>query len=230
MKSNLLLISFFISLVTYSQNEKIELSLTKDSDTLFWKKFQTEKIKDFNLPNLDQNLEFVFRKWNPGHVLEITKNENYVSAKIIYFVFEVWNDNNKADTFVKKYDLPNKIATSLYKFIKTSGYDKIPSDRFIKGWQQGFDGITHIYEIKDGNKYSFKNYWTPKVQKGLKEAEQIIEFNTRIREIGELSKYGEKFTAEIPFPSYMYSGQAYTIMKILTKKELRQYKRNRRNK
>ena len=228
MKSILFIITLLFSVSTISQNESFVLDLTKDSDTLFWKKIQKEKIEEFKLPELNRDMEFVFRKWNPGNVLEIVKNGNDISAKIIYFVFEVWNNNYKADTFVKEYRIPNKSAKSLYEYIKSSGIDKIPSDKYITGWQQGFDGITHIYEIKDKNKYSFKNYWTPKVQKEIKEAKFIIELNEKIREIGKLTKYGEKFIKEVPFPNYMYSGQHYSIMKLLTKKELRKYKRKRK--
>lgn len=230
MKILTILLTILLSISANSQTEKSELYLTKESDTTFWKNIQTEKIKEFRLPKLDSKSEFVFRSWNPGNILEITKNKDSVSGKIIYFVFEVWENDYKADTFVKTYLLPKSISENLYEYISKSGIEKIPSDKYIKDWQQGFDGITHIYELKENNNYSFKNFWTPKSQKGITEAEFIIEFNNTISEIGELEKYGKDFTEKTPFISYMYSGSSYAITKPPTRKELRKYKRERKKK
>ena len=230
MKIFILILTILLSISANSQTEKSELYLTKESDTIFWKNIQTEKIKEFNLPELDTESEFVFRSWNPGSLLEITKNSDSSSGKIIYFVFEVWEEDYKADTFVKTYLLPKSISENLYAYISNSGIQKIPSDKYIKDWQQGFDGITHIYELKENNNYSFKNFWTPTSQKGIEEAKFIIEFNKNISEIGELEKYGKDFAEKVPFISYMYSGSSYAITKPPTKKELRKYKRERKKK
>ncbi len=228
MKSIWLIVTLIFSLSVWSQKESVELNLTELSDTLFWKKIQTDKINEFDLPRLDKKSDFVFRKWGPGSFLEISKNNDSVSARIIYFVFEVWEDNNKADIFKRQFDLPKKTATSLYDYIINSKIETIPSEKYIEGWSEGFDGITHVYEIKNGTNYSFKNYWTPKIQEGIKEAEYIIKFNERIGEIGNLKQYGEQFSKEVPFPNYMYSGQAYSIMKVMSGKEWRKYKRERK--
>jgi len=230
MKIFILTLTILLSLFANSQTEKSELNLTKESDTAFWKNIQTEKIKEFNLPELDTEFEFVFRSWNPGSLLEIIKNNDSISGRIIYFVFEVWEEDYKADTFVKTYLLPKSISKNLYKYILNSGIQKIPSDKYIKDWQQGFDGITHIYELKDNHNYSFKNFWTPTAQKEIEEAKFIIEFNKKIGEIGELEKYGKDFAENVPFISYKYSGSAYAITKPPTKKELRKYKRERKKK
>ena len=230
MKIFILILTILLSISAYSQTEQSRLNYTKESDTTFWKNIQTEKIKEFNLPELDTKLEFVFRSWNPGSLLEITKDNDSINGKIIYFVFEVWEDDYKADTFVKTYLLPKSISEKLYEYISNSGIQKIPSDKYIKNWQQGFDGITHIYELKEKNTISFKNFWTSKAQKEIKEAEFIIEFNKTISEIGELENYGKDFAEKVPFISYKYSGSAYAITKPPTKKELRKYKRERKKK
>jgi hypothetical protein len=205
-----------------------ELKLTSDSDTIVWKKIQNEKIDDFDLPELNIESEFVFRSWNPGSLLEIKKNKDSISGRIIYFVFEVWEDDYKVNTFVKEYLLPSLISKNLYEYISKSGFHNLPSDKFIEGWKQGFDGITHIYELKDKNIYSFKTFWTPTAQKGLREAEFIIEFNKKLGEIGELENYGKDFVENIPFLTYKYSGTAYVISRVPTKKELRKHKRERK--
>ena len=161
-------------------------------------------------------------------MLEISKNNDSISGKINYFVYEVWEDNYKADRFVKTYLFPKSISEKLYKYISNSEIRKIPSDKYIKAWQQGFDGITHIYELKEKNAYSFKSFWTPKIQKGIKEAEFIIEFNKTVNELGELEKYKNDFDEKIPFLSYKYPGSLFVVSKILTKKGLRKYLRKRK--
>lgn len=228
MKQVLAILFFLVTISIYGQSQKTELQLTKDSDTTFWKGYRMKDIANFKLPNLNTESEFVFRRWNPGSLLEISKNQGSVKAKIIYFVYEVWENDYKADTFVKEYYLPDSTATELYKYVSKSGIQKIPSDKYIEEWKHGFDGITHIYELKENNLYSFKNFWTPKSQNGLKEAEFIIEFNKRIGEIGNLKQYGDDFSNSVPFITYTYSGVAYAITKPPTKKEWRKYKRERK--
>ncbi|PNQ73156.1 hypothetical protein C1T31_09240 [Hanstruepera neustonica] len=227
LKKTLFILLISINSLCFGQNTT-ELKLTSDSDTIFWKKIQNEKIADFNLPKLDSESEFVFRSWDPGSLLEIKKNNDTITGRIIYFVFEVWEENYKADTFVKEYNLPSSKSKKIYEFISNSGIQKIPSDKYIEEWTQGFDGITYIYELKEENTYSFKNFWTPKSQNGIKEAEFIIYFNKKISEIGELEKYGNDFVERIPFITYKYSGTAYAITKPPTKRELRKYKRERK--
>jgi hypothetical protein len=228
MKIFLLILTISLSISAKSQTKKLELNLTKDSDTLFWKKYQNDDIKDFGLPELSTKCDFVFRSWNPGSLLEINKHNDSVSGKIIYFVYEVWEDDYKADKFVKTYILPKTTSENLYEYISNSGIQKIPSDKYIKGWQQGLDGITHIYELKENDNYSFKSFWTPASQKGIEEAEFIIKLNKKIAEIGELKKYRKNFNDIIPFITYTYSGSSYAITKPPTKREWRKYKRERK--
>jgi hypothetical protein len=70
------------------------------------KNVQTKKIKEFKLPELTNKLAFVFRSWNPGNLLEITKENDSTIVKIRCFVFDVWENGYKADTFVKTNLLP----------------------------------------------------------------------------------------------------------------------------
>ena len=90
MKNALFILFLSISWWSSGQTTYADLDLTKDSDTLFWQKYKLEEIKDFNLPQLDTTSDFVFRRWNSGSLLEIKKDKDTISGKIIYFVFEVW--------------------------------------------------------------------------------------------------------------------------------------------
>ncbi|ADY29312.1 hypothetical protein Celly_1487 [Cellulophaga lytica DSM 7489] len=124
MKIITILLTILLSISANSQTENLELYLTEDSDTLFWKRYQDDDIKVFKLPELNTKSEFVFRSWNPGSLLEITKDNDSISGKIIYYVFEVWEDDYKADTFIKTYLLPKSISENLYEYISNSGIQK----------------------------------------------------------------------------------------------------------
>ena len=234
MKIGLLIFTLLLAIPAKCQIEKSEFHLTHDSDISFWKKYINEDIEKFQLPELNLKSEFVFRSWNPGNLLEISKHQDSIIGKIVYFVLKVSDENSKDVTFVKTYELPKSTSNALYEYILNSGFQKIPSDKFIQDWHQGFDGITHIFEYKGVDSYSFKKYWTPKTQSGIKEAEFIINFNDTISRIGEFEKYRNDFIQENPFKVYKYSGTAYSIRTLGTKKKWLKFKqfwsKNKENK
>ncbi len=202
--------------------------LTADSDTSFWKRVQDEHIVEFNLSELDNAAEFVFRSWKSGSLLEINKKEDSINGFLTFYVYEVWEDNFTADKFVKTVKLSKSTSKALYEFIANSEFREVPSDKYIKGWQQGLDGITYIYELKEGRSYSFKNYWSPIFNNEIKEADYIIEFNRRIHQIVDFSSHLEEFTEALPFLSYRYPGTSYAIIKIVSRREWRKYKQERK--
>jgi hypothetical protein len=77
--------------------------------------------------------------------------------------------------------------------------NNIPSDKFIKNWEQGFDGTEYIIEIKQGNNYSFKHYWTPDAQKNCNEAIIIQNFINEMYKIIDYKYFSSIFYSEIPF-------------------------------
>ena len=104
-----------------------------------------------------------------------------------------------------------------FKLIDSIKINELPSDKNIKGWQQGFDGITYFIEYKRGNKYSFKNYWTPSFQDSLKEAMLLLDFIDAISKILNLKDNSEKFQEEIPFDSWSAPGSGTSATRIKLK-------------
>ena len=207
------------------------LKLSIDSDTVFWKREYEIKIHNFNLTKIE-NLEqdFIFRFWNVGNLLEIKKTKSNIKGKVTYFVYEVWEDNYKADKFVKHFDLKQDTSEKIYSLITESKISDYPSDKFISNWKQGFDGVTYIYEIVSNSNYSFKHYWTPNAQKNVKEAKSIMEFNDQINNIINIKEQRTIFEKEIPFISYTYPGSSSIATKIVSKQEFKKYKRKRKRK
>lgn len=89
------------SMYANSQTAKSELHQTREREIPFLKNIQTKRIKEFKLPELTSKSAFVFRSWNPRNLLEIDKENDSTNVKIRCFVFEVWENDYKADTFVK---------------------------------------------------------------------------------------------------------------------------------
>lgn len=205
-----------------------KLTLTSGSDTIFWKRNQEKEVLNFQLPQLDTTAEFVFRYWVSEKLLEIKKSNGSISGSISFFAVEFWDDEYETDHFVKTYALPSSKAINIYDYISKNGIQDMPSDRYIKGWQQGFDGRVHVYEIKIGNSYSFKKFWNPSTQHNIKEAHWIIAFNKAVNELGEFQHYSNDFRARIPFVVYKVHGSAMIVSKILTAKESRKYNREQK--
>lgn len=167
LKILLLIYSSFL----FSQSKVEELNLTQDSDTIYWNKYKNELIKKHNFEDItNKKDEIVFKFWSFGTCIEVTKNDTLINGNLIYFVDEV--DEFSKKVFKKTFNLKSETAKEIINLIEKTEINKIASDKFIKGWQHGFDGIEYIFEYKTKNEYSFKNYWTPNLQDNLDEAKK----------------------------------------------------------
>lgn len=226
MRNYIVILLLFFSFTSWGQ--ETNLKLTNDSDTVFWKNVVYNDLQEFSLPQLDKNAEIVFRHWFYGRLFEVKKTNDIFNASIFFYVSEVWGNDFDANKFSKEYVLSESSAEKLYNFIVNNKLINIPSQNFINEWNTGFDGIEYVYELKIGNNYSFKNYWTPSAYEDLKEAQHIIEFNSELYRLFEFTHFQKLFDKEIPYLSYSYPGSATAVSKAVTRKELRQYKRKRK--
>ncbi len=221
---NLIVILLLAPTLAFSQGNFDNYSITDDSDTTFYFQFMDEIISTFELTSiLDKQDDFVFRNWGPSSLLEITRTDNNVAGTISYFVME---SGKKKRVFVKTYKLPKQTSEKLHDYVIGSEAYQLPSSNSIENWVNGFDGITFIYETKNRNEISFKQYWTPSAQEGIPEALTLIEFNDRIEELGEFGQFASDFARENPFDSYMYYGTSYSIIDLNKKGKKR--KKNER--
>ena len=76
-------------------------------------------------------------------------------------------DDYSKRQFKKVFNLEIEKAKEIIDLIRARKINEIPSDKFILGWEHGFDGVEYLFEYKTKNEYSFKNYWTPKSQDNL---------------------------------------------------------------
>ena len=100
------------------------------------------------------------------------------------------------------------------KLINSLKINELPSDKNIKGWQQGLDGITYFIEYKVDNNYSFKNYWTPTSQDSLAETQLILLFISSFESLPDFKNSSKDFQNEIPFDSWTYPGSSTSVLRI----------------
>lgn len=226
-KITLKIILLICSNLLFSQSKSEKLNLTKDSDTVYWHKYKNELISKHNLEDIiEKNDEQVFRFWTFGTYIEIAINDTLIKGNVTYFVDEV--DEFSKKSFKKTYLLKDGDSKKVVTLINSSKINKIPSDKLIKTWQQGFDGIEYLFECKTKNEYSFKNYWTPKSQVNIEEAKKIQNFIDELRKICQTEKLSKEFEKEIPFRSYSYNGGSVVVTRIMTQEEFKKYKKEKR--
>ncbi|MCF6141066.1 hypothetical protein L1S34_07195 [Flavobacterium sp. K77] len=211
----------------FSQSQDKKLNLTKDSDTLYWNKYKNDLIKKHNLEDItNKSDEINFKFWSFGKCIEVIKNDSLSIGNITYFVDEV--DDFSKKHFKKTFNLTNETAKEITNLIEKTKINTIPSDKFIEGWQQGFDGIEYIFEYKTKTEYSFKNYWTPTAQENIEEAKRIQKFVDELYQICDSENLSKQFSNEIPFRSYSYNGGSIVVSRIMIKEEYRKFKKEKR--
>ena len=114
----------------------------------------------------------------------------------------------------------------MMRLIQSSTILSLPTDNLIKGWKQGFDGITYIIEYSTKEQYSFKTYWTPQMQDTLREGKLVQSFVDRIFKLAGAKNIWRIFSKTIPYQCYINGGNI--ACKVLTKKEQRRYARERK--
>mgnify|MGYP000615521858 CR=1 FL=1 len=100
------------------------------------------------------------------------------------------------------------------KLIGSLKINELPSDKNIKGWQQGLDGITYFIEYKVDKNYSFKNYWTPTSQDSLAEAQLLLLLISSFESLPDIKNSSKDFQNEIPFDSWIYPGSSTSVLRI----------------
>jgi hypothetical protein len=225
------LISTFIFLITINSwsQEIREIPLSKDSDTTYWSGYVNRELKKFDIGPIKNNSGYTFRLSSYGSIIEIQKvNQSYFGA-ITYFVNEVDDSREDERTFKKTYSIKNSEVEKLFSLIDSTQIKQIPSDKFIKNWEHGFDGITYFFESKNDSEYSFKNYWTPTSQ-NIAEATKVQNFIDSFYRVININQYSEIFRKEVPFRSYSYNGGSSVIITPMTQEEYKEYKKRKRKK
>lgn len=214
---------------TYIYGQKVKVL---SGDTAFWYKLQHQKMEILGLKQLSESSDsFRFRFWTDKQVVDIwtTSGLNYDAIVTSYTnSYEPYDDEKKKKKSPVNYQSQFRIDTSIARkaFELTKSIDIIPTDKFIKNWKQGFDGIEYIVEVTTPSTYSFKTYWTPTVQdSSLIEAKMIQKFVIDLDSLLEMHHKYWNFFANLKPGSY-YDGGSMVRIK-LTPKQIAYYKKTK---
>lgn len=222
--------TFILLITTYSWSQEIrEIPLSKDSDTIYWIGYVNRELKKFDINTIKDNSGYTFRLSSYGSMIEIQKNNQNYSGSLTYFVDEVDDSRDDKRTFKKIYNIKNFEVEKLFYLIDSTQINQIPSDKFIKNWEHGFDGIIYFFETKDDAEYSFKNYWTPNSQ-NIVEAVKIQNFIDNFYTIINIKEYSRIFSKEVPFRSYSFNGGSSVTITPMTQEEYKEYRKRKRKK
>lgn len=237
--NKILFILLIIPYCCYSQEKSVhEMIKSYDAEKerqLEESKRRTEIDKEYSLkheqklgidPVEDNNNEYTFRLSFFNTFITLYKYNGQVFGDI-KLVAKNHDDYPDGELFKMTYNIPHQQVDQVLKLIDSTAVDTIPSEAYIKGWGQGFDGIGYTLEQKTDSAYTYKCYWSPRLFKELPQAVAIEQFTDKLLEIIEYKNLYNDFEARIPFDSYS-TGSYYTVTKILTWEEYRQKKREAR--
>lgn len=198
MKYIQVILFFLIFNYGFSQNKQIV------GDTVFWYKYAKELEHKIELTDFEKSKnDFSFRFRNNGQVVEIVKDSTNISGSVTNYIYYRRKEKSERKTLFKKEFLSEAQAQNIYDIVQNAEILELPSDKDIKNWSQGFDGITYIFECADKSTYTFKNYWTPEIQK-VPEAIKINKFVKNISDTLRLKEHYELFKENLPKRNGMY--------------------------
>lgn len=201
---------FLLFLTTVFGQKTVNDSIKKrDSD-----KYDSKILKKTQLPDLLKTKEdFYFRLSFEGTKIDIwkdsTDNTNGILTK---FIFSEGHKTNKKDTIFNKYKLEN--SDEIYNLINESKILDIPSEKEIKNWGYGHDGITYTFEFANKYKYQIKSYWTPSAQDStITEARSLVKFCEEINVLAKYYSTNESFERELPRGFTYENGSSWALSK-----------------
>jgi len=205
--------------LTSNLHAQKEVQFSYDSDTAFWYRYKNDYATQFKLGFIENDTtDYSFRFWSFGLVIKVAGRTNQNFGEIIRFV-EAYPNKKKKKVFTKHYPITSLQILQIRHLIDSLQIEALPSDKNIKGWQQGFDGVEYFTEFRKNGQYTFKNYWTPTAQDTLKEAIQFQSFVSGLSIILDLKNNGQAFQDDIPFDSWTYPGSASAVLRVKPKKK-----------
>ncbi len=232
MKQIILVLTLFSSIVALGQNRELHIKTYEDGDTSLWYIRRVELCSQIEL-DIVQNSEnnWHFRLWTNKQAIDIWEDVGGRTFSKITSWTKEYTPNGEEPLnriFYEKKLLDFTITNKLIKLINSTQIKNIPDKDSIESWGQGFDGITYIIETADSNEYFFKAYWTPTALDSLREAIVVQNFVDRCLEISQSKEIWSDFASRIPYECYINGGPMVTC-KILTRRERRKYKNERKN-
>ncbi|WP_278380203.1 hypothetical protein [Chryseobacterium arthrosphaerae] len=221
MKTIVLSVCFLPGLF-FTQNNSIGIDFSVSENSLYLKSI-IDRNQFFGLESIFKSPGgIIYRFWNTRTCIEVSNINGTVKGKV---VLAVKNQDNES-YFRKSYELSHDQTENVFNIINQYDIDHFPTDSKIKGWIQGFDGNVIDIESNIDQHYIYKKYWTPGFQ-NIPESKIIMNITDDIEKATAVAALIKKFDSEIKAICYRFYGTAYSICKIMTKKEMRKLKKKK---
>lgn len=190
-----IIVLLLTSVQLFGQGKKIV------GDTAYWYRWRLPLIQELGLTDFEKAEEdFAFRFSRDGYLIEIKGSAGILSGTISNYVF--WKkrgEKYKGEEMIKINTAlsPQKI-NSIYELVKEINILELPTDADISGWSDGLDGVTYFTEYSTQSAYTIKNYWTPKAQGDLPEAQKFLLFIDNITQIADLERNSKALMQIVP--------------------------------
>lgn len=175
-------------------------------DTAFLYKALYKDVDRLGVKYLISNTDkFHFRFWKNNQIIDIWSSDGitYYGTAISYIKsYDSKRDSKKEPKLFFKKDYIDTL-TAKKSINLVQGISAIPTDKLIKGWVQGLDGIEYIMETSTPYVYSIRNYWTPTAQdSSLLQAKQIQTFIQRLDTLLQLKNKFKAFFNDLKPGAY----------------------------
>ncbi|MBI1286033.1 MAG: hypothetical protein GC178_00480 [Flavobacteriales bacterium] len=232
MKYLLAKLLLLIAISVFGQERELHIPIKQNGDTIPWYDMQMKFVSILGLEPLQStSSHLAFRIWTDKQVIEINEYPGHLSGRIISWAIEYSFEKQSTIGPVRfTIDTLPEVQTSLAKnLIKSSDIRKVPDERSIPNWLQGYDGVTYYIEDADSSSYSFKSYWEPETQGSLVEALLVDSLIKKLCRVVEAKSYWTKFEDVLPFVCYQSAGPFVTCSrKMLNYGTRRQWRKTKR--
>lgn len=224
MKNSLFLLFFLPTFLLSQQINNTGLDFSDPGNSISLN-FIKERNAFFDVESIVRNSQnlMIYRFWNTSYCIEVVQSKDNVKGRVI---MAVKNADKKGDFFRRSFEISKEQTNKIFEVVDQYNLQNFPTDSKIEGWQRGFDGNILSIESNINDNYTCKEYWTPAVQ-NVSEAKLIIEMMDILNKTISLKELKERFDRENRFTCYAYYGTAYSICKILTRKDKRKLKKDK---
>jgi hypothetical protein len=189
----------------------------QEKEDSFWKPYVLSDIKQLRLVSFDSiKYEKAYRIWNPHQVIELIKiNDSTYNGKMVNFATKTTPDENKIGKISQTLMIPDYTVKKLINKLFTENIETLPDSYDVKGYINGVDGITYIFEIGTSIGCRIYSYWEPEndhyQNPELKEIKNVRNILSSIRSEIDLNGLFTKFTDNLGRGTYDIGGIILTI-------------------
>jgi hypothetical protein len=217
MKNLLFALLFVLPIVCHAQSHTNIINHKKwVGDTVFWYKWKQKAINKLQLQQLANSSDvYHFRYWASNQLVEIWSFDGkgyngFVVDYIETYNQDDWRKRKPTKLYAHSTAVDSAISRQVAQMLNR--IRQVPIQDSITGWGNGNDGRTYIIELSTPNKYSFKEYWSPKSFAAIPEARQTVVFITELEELLGLKQKREQFEEALPAGVYT-SGESWALHK-----------------